>query len=166
MRTVSCNSYLHAMGCQALWTGAECKRTMWEPCVRGGRFRSSLSDARAVLSLSFVEPNKRDRPDGPDEPDPRHAPRNVELQDPVSSQNHLLTFILLPLYSSSQAAPSGYSPAPILPARLSQVHDHGASAFPVSVLDARDGRPLHAQKRRDRLRRHLVAAPWGLSDQG
>jgi hypothetical protein len=31
---------------------------------------------RSVLSLSFVEPNKRDRPMRPDEPDPRHAPGN------------------------------------------------------------------------------------------
>ena len=31
----------------------------------------------SVLSLSFVEPNKRDRPKKPDEPDPRHALRNV-----------------------------------------------------------------------------------------
>ena len=30
----------------------------------------------AVLALWFVEPNKRDRPTRPDEPDPRHAPRN------------------------------------------------------------------------------------------
>ena len=35
----------------------------------------------SVLSLSFVEPNIRDRPKKPDGPDPRHAPRNVGLQD-------------------------------------------------------------------------------------
>ncbi|HMF86152.1 MAG TPA: hypothetical protein VK598_07355 [Nitrospiraceae bacterium] len=28
------------------------------------------------MSLSFVEPNKRDGPKKPDEPDPRHARRN------------------------------------------------------------------------------------------
>jgi len=32
----------------------------------------------------------------------------------------------------------------------------------VSVLDARDGNPLHAQKRRDRLSPHPVAAPGGV----
>ena len=37
------------------------------------------------------------------------------------------------------------SPAPVSPARPSQVHDHGASAFPVTVLDARDRAPLHPQ---------------------
>jgi hypothetical protein len=42
-----------AMSCLALWTGAECKRTMWEPCVRGGRFRGSLSGAR-VCHVSLV----------------------------------------------------------------------------------------------------------------
>ena len=31
---------------------------------------------RAVLSRSFVEPHTRDRPKQPDEPAPRHAPRN------------------------------------------------------------------------------------------
>mgnify|MGYP001571076624 CR=1 FL=1 len=35
----------------------------------------------AVWSLSFVEPPARDRPEQPDEPAPRHAPRNVGLQD-------------------------------------------------------------------------------------
>jgi len=30
----------------------------------------------SVVSLSFVEPNKRDRPRKPDEPAPRHAPGN------------------------------------------------------------------------------------------
>ena len=30
----------------------------------------------SVLSLWFVEPNKRDRPKKPDGPAPRHAPRN------------------------------------------------------------------------------------------
>jgi hypothetical protein len=33
-------------------------------------------------------------------------------------------------------------------------------------LDARDGKPLHAQKRRDRLSPHPAAAPWAFSDQG
>jgi hypothetical protein len=37
----------------------------------------------SVLSLSFVEPHKRERPKKPDEPAPRHAPRNVGLQDLV-----------------------------------------------------------------------------------
>jgi hypothetical protein len=36
----------------------------------------------------------------------------------------------------------------------------------VSVLDARDGNHLHAQKRHDRLSPHPVAAPGGVSDQG
>src|SRR5687767_6266292 len=38
----------------------------------------------SVLSLSFVEPHTGDKPKKPnksDEPDPRHAPRNVGLQD-------------------------------------------------------------------------------------
>jgi len=48
-----------------------------------------------------------------------------------------------------------------IPACLSQVHDHGSSAFPVRVLDVRDRTLLHAQKRRDRLSPHSVAAPWG-----
>jgi len=44
----------------------------------------------SVLSLSFVEPNKRVRPekpdkqDRPDEPAPRQAPWDVGLQDPQS----------------------------------------------------------------------------------
>ena len=55
----------------------------------------------------------------------------------------------------------GHSPAPVSPTRPSQVHDHGASVFPVSVLNARDRTPLHAQKRSDRLSPHPVATPWG-----
>ena len=35
----------------------------------------------AVLSLSFVEPYKRDIPKKPNGPDLRHAPQNVGLQD-------------------------------------------------------------------------------------
>ena len=81
MQTASCNCYLHATGCQALWAGAECTHTMWEPSVRGGE-----GDSEAVylvrgpvLSRSFVEPHKPDRRDEPersDAPAPRHAPRN------------------------------------------------------------------------------------------
>jgi len=43
-----------------------------------GRF---IRTAGPVLSLSFVEPHKRDRPTRPDWPGSRHAPRNVWLQD-------------------------------------------------------------------------------------
>jgi hypothetical protein len=39
----------------------------------------------SVLSLSFVEPNKRDRPKKPDEPAPRHAPGNGFFISPWSS---------------------------------------------------------------------------------
>jgi len=35
----------------------------------------------AVLSLLCVEPHTRERPKKPDEPNPRHSPRNVGLQD-------------------------------------------------------------------------------------
>lgn len=35
----------------------------------------------SVLSFSFVEPHTADRPKEPDEPAPRHASRNVGLQD-------------------------------------------------------------------------------------
>jgi len=66
-------------------------------CVRRGRFMAVYLARGSVLSLSFVEPNKRERPKKPDEPAPRHAPRNVGLQDPVSSRNPLLTLILFPL---------------------------------------------------------------------
>lgn len=38
----------------------------------------------AVLSLSFVELHTRDRPKKPDEPVPRHAPRNGSWQRFVS----------------------------------------------------------------------------------
>jgi hypothetical protein len=51
------------------------------------------------LSLSFVESHKRDRPKKPDEPDLRHAPRNVGLQD--------LTLILV---RHSAFASTGYNP--------------------------------------------------------
>ena len=46
----------------------------------------------AVLSLCFVEPNTRDSPKKPDEPAPRHAPQNVELQDltPILSSDLIL----------------------------------------------------------------------------
>jgi hypothetical protein len=56
---------------------------------------------------------------------------------------------------------SGHSPAPVSPDYPFQVQDHGSSAFPVSVLDARDLEPLHGQKRRDRLSSHPVTTPWG-----
>jgi hypothetical protein len=54
-----------------------CKRTMWELCVRGGEGDSQgVYLVRVfVLSLSFVKPNKRERPTRPDEPNPRYAPR-------------------------------------------------------------------------------------------
>ncbi len=35
----------------------------------------------SVPSLSFVKPNKPEKPDRRDEPAPRHAPRNVGLQN-------------------------------------------------------------------------------------
>ena len=59
MRTVSGNSYLHAMGCQALWTGAECKRTIWEPCVRGAIQRRSIwCEGLFCLSRSLIKKNE------------------------------------------------------------------------------------------------------------
>jgi len=49
----------------------------------------------SVLSLSFVESNKRDRSTRPDELNPYHVPQNVGLQDltiilqaPKSSQSY------------------------------------------------------------------------------
>ena len=63
--------------------------------------------------------------------------------------------------ATAAGAPAGHNPALVFPVRPSQLHDHGVWAFPVSVLDARDRKPLHAQKRRDRLSPHPVAAPWG-----
>jgi hypothetical protein len=49
-----------AMSGLALWTGAECKRTMWEPCGRGWRFRGSLSGARVCL-VSLVRRTNQTR---------------------------------------------------------------------------------------------------------
>lgn len=45
----------------------------------------------AGWSRSFVEPSKRERPKKPDEPDPRHAPQHVRLQDldPFSGRGHV-----------------------------------------------------------------------------
>ena len=57
------------------------------------------------------------------------------------------------------APSSGHSPAPVSPDCPSQVQDHGASAFPLSLLDARDRTPLHGRNRRDRLSSHSVTAP-------
>ena len=45
------------------------------------RLRTVYLKRGSVLSLSFVEPNQRDRPKKPEESDPRHAPRNIDLQD-------------------------------------------------------------------------------------
>jgi hypothetical protein len=42
-----------------------------------GEFLAVYLVRGSVLSLSFVEPHKRDRPRKSDEPDPRHAPGNV-----------------------------------------------------------------------------------------
>lgn len=53
----------------------------------------------AFLSLSFVEPHRRDRSKKPDESAPRHVPRNVGLQD--------LTRILLPRKASTNSPASG-----------------------------------------------------------
>jgi hypothetical protein len=52
----------------------------------------------SVLSLSFVDPNKRDRPKKPDGPDPRHAPQNSECllfsaADPHSSCGKFHEFV-------------------------------------------------------------------------
>jgi hypothetical protein len=44
--------------------------------VRKGDSEAVYRMRESVLSLSFVEPNKRDRPKKPDEPDPRHALQN------------------------------------------------------------------------------------------
>jgi len=41
-----------------------------------GEFLAVYLVRGSVLSLSFVEPHKRDRPRKSDEPDPRHALRN------------------------------------------------------------------------------------------
>jgi len=41
-----------------------------------GEFLALYLVRGSVLSLSFVEPHKRDRPRKSDEPDPCHAPRN------------------------------------------------------------------------------------------
>jgi hypothetical protein len=70
----------------------------------------------------------------------------------IHAPTDLTEMVLAPL--------SGHSPAPVSPACPFQVDNHGASTFSVSVLDARDRKPLHGQKRRDRLSSHSVAAPW------
>jgi hypothetical protein len=49
------------------------------------------------LFLSFVEPHARDRPKKPDEPNPRHAPRNIDLQDLPTFSDTLLILTLLVL---------------------------------------------------------------------
>ena len=44
-------------------------------------FCSTILVRGAVWSRSFVEPHARDRPKKPDEPAPRHAPRDVGLSE-------------------------------------------------------------------------------------
>ena len=49
----------------------------WSRVVLGeGDSEAVYLERGAGWSRSFVEPNKRDRPKKPDEPDPRHAPGN------------------------------------------------------------------------------------------
>jgi hypothetical protein len=61
-----------------------------------GEFLAVYLVRGSVLSLSFVEPKKRDRPKKPDEPAPRHMPGNglqTKTPDPFVFR-HILHFYL------------------------------------------------------------------------
>ena len=120
-----------------------------------GPFREALERRALPLRLRFVSKF----PLGELPPSAERRRLSLVLEPAAShAPTDLTEMVLAPL--------SGHSPAPVPPDYPFQVQDHGASTFPVSVLDARDCTPLHDQKRRDRLSSHSVAAPWGFLIRG
>ena len=81
---------------------------LWESCVRWGRSTAVDPVSGYFLSLSSVEPNTRDRPTRPDEPDRRHTAgmvRVIHSRLSVSSevQGRELTFVFYPGFLDNYA---------------------------------------------------------------